>query len=82
MNENDLLEALDTGRINHAVLDVFETEPLPADHPFWLHSGITLTPHVASQTVPSSAVGHIVKGIKKHQAGEPLEFLYDPKLGY
>ncbi len=82
LNENDLLEALDNEHINHAVLDVFEIEPLPQDHAFWLHPKITLTPHIASQTVPASAVSHIVKGIKRHQSGQPLEFLYDPELGY
>ena len=82
LNETDLLEALDSEQINRAILDVFETEPLPQDHPFWQHPKITLTPHIASQTVPASAVNHIVNGIKKHQAGEPLDFLYDSELGY
>ncbi len=82
LNENDLLHALDTEQLNRAILDVFETEPLPKDHPFWHHPKITLTPHIASQTVPASAVNHIINGIKKHQAGKPLDFLYDPELGY
>ena len=82
LNEADLIPALDCGQLRHAVLDVFEAEPLPGDHPFWLHPNITLTPHIASQTVPSSAVNHIVDGIERHQQGRPLKFLFDPALGY
>src|SRR5438105_9020806 len=48
--ENDLLAALDSGKVAAAALDVFETEPLPADHPFRKHPGITLTPHLGAST--------------------------------
>ena len=82
LHENDLIPALDSGQLRHAVLDVFESEPLPQDHPFWLHPDITLTPHIASQTVPASAVNHIIDGIERHQQGKPLKSLYDPALGY
>lgn len=82
LKEADLIPALDSGQLRHAVLDVFETEPLPRDHPFWLHPGITLTPHVASQTVPSSAVNHIIDGIRRHRQGMSLKFLFNPELGY
>ena len=46
--DDDLLAALGTGRIAQATLDVFHTEPLPQDHPFWTHPQITVTPHIAS----------------------------------
>ena len=82
LNEADLIRALDSGQLGHAVLDVFETEPLPVNHPFWMHPDITLTPHIASQTVPSSAVNHIIDGINRHQQGQPLKFLFDQELGY
>lgn len=52
--EADLLAALDSGRIASAVLDAFVQEPLPADHPFWRHPRITVTPHVASRTRPEA----------------------------
>lgn len=48
--EADLLQALDAGQIRHAVLDVFATEPLPTDHPFWQHPKITLTPHSSARS--------------------------------
>jgi D-3-phosphoglycerate dehydrogenase len=48
--ENDLLAALDSGKVAAAALDVFETEPLPADHPFRKHPTITLTPHLGAST--------------------------------
>jgi D-3-phosphoglycerate dehydrogenase len=48
--ENDLLAALDSGKVAGAALDVFAAEPLPADHPFRKHAGITLTPHLGAST--------------------------------
>jgi D-3-phosphoglycerate dehydrogenase len=51
MVENDLLAALDSGKVAAAALDVFPTEPLPADHPFRKHPAITLTPHLGASTV-------------------------------
>jgi len=49
--ENDLLAALESGKVAAAALDVFTTEPLPADHPFRKHSGVVLTPHLGASTV-------------------------------
>ena len=48
--EGDLLAALDSGKVGGAALDVFSTEPLPADHPFRKHPGIILTPHLGAST--------------------------------
>jgi D-3-phosphoglycerate dehydrogenase len=48
--ENDLLAALDSGKVAAAALDVFSSEPLPADHPFRKHPGLTLTPHLGAST--------------------------------
>jgi glyoxylate/hydroxypyruvate reductase A len=52
--EQDLLSALDSGQVSHAVLDVFEIEPLPKDHPFWNHPLITVLPHIAARSDPRS----------------------------
>lgn len=80
--EPDLLEALASGQISHAVLDVFETEPLPASHPFWRHPAITLLPHVAAITDPVSASRRIAANIARFRAGEPIEGLASPEAGY
>ncbi len=82
IDDNALLAALDSGHIAHATLDVFREEPLPGDHPFWAHPGITVTPHIASGTRPDTAVEIIVENIRRGEAGEPLLHLVDRSLGY
>ncbi|MGR3632708.1 MAG: 2-hydroxyacid dehydrogenase [Limimaricola soesokkakensis] len=77
-----LVAALDEGRIGHATLDVFRTEPLPADHPYWRHPQVTVTPHVASATRPATAARVIVENIRRSEAGEPLLHLVDRARGY
>ncbi|XDF34120.1 glyoxylate/hydroxypyruvate reductase A [Paracidovorax avenae] len=52
--QDDLLAALESGRIASAVLDAFVEEPLPAAHPFWHHPRITVTPHIATRTGPET----------------------------
>jgi len=75
--EGDLLEALDSGHLGHATLDVFSEEPLPPAHPFWRHPKVTLTPHNASLTWPPTAVEHIVANIRCCEAGLPMGPLVD-----
>ena len=77
-----LLAALNSGQIAHATLDVFRTEPLPQDHPFWSHPKITVTPHIAADTRPSSAARALVENIRRSEAGEPLLHRVDRTLGY
>lgn len=78
----DLLAALDSGRLAGAALDVFEPEPLPADHPFWAHPKVWMTPHAASFTIPSSAAPQVVENIRRARAGQPLLNLVDFTAGY
>jgi glyoxylate/hydroxypyruvate reductase len=80
--ENALIAALDAGRLRHAVLDVFRTEPLPAEHAFWSHPKITITPHNSSATNPATALGQIVENIRRATAGEKLLHPVDPLIGY
>ena len=80
--EADLLEALAGGEISHAVLDVFEIEPLSADHPFWRHPAVTVLPHVAAITDPVSASQRIAANIARFRAGEPIEGLVSADRGY
>ena len=62
--EEDLIESCQSGRISHAVLDVYRKEPLPLKHPFWKQGNITLWPHVAAETNPSTAAEQIANAIK------------------
>jgi len=80
--EADLLAALDAGRLAHAYLDVFETEPLPPQHPFWDHPGVSLTPHVAALTEPRTALPGVIRNLERAQRGEPPEAIVDPGAGY
>lgn len=77
-----LLDALDSGRLGHATLDVFRTEPLPAGHRFWSHPGITVTPHIASETRADTAAAAIARNIRRDLDGEPLQNVVDMGLGY
>ena len=77
-----LLAALNSGQIAHATLDVFRTEPLPQDHPFWSHPKITVTPHIAADTRPHTAARALVENIRRSEAGEPLLHRGDRTLGY
>ena len=82
IDDDALLAALDSGQIAHATLDVFRTEPLPADHPFWAHEKVTVTPHIASETRPGPASEVIVENIRRGEAGEPFLHLVDRAAGY
>ncbi|MFW8594363.1 2-hydroxyacid dehydrogenase [Cribrihabitans neustonicus] len=77
-----LLEALDSGQVGHATLDVFRTEPLPAAHPYWQHPNVTVTPHIASETREGTAAELIAENIRRNEAGEPLLHLVDRARGY
>jgi len=78
----DLLDALASGRLSRAVLDVFHTEPLPADHVFWSHPRITVLPHVAAQTDPRSAARVAAENINALRAGRSPQHLVDRSRGY
>lgn len=80
--EADLLAALESGQIGHAVLDVFGVEPLPADHPFWRHAKVTITPHVAAVTDPANSAALIAANIRRFRAGGPVVGLVAREAGY
>lgn len=80
--EQDLIETLDSDHLSHATLDVFRTEPLSATHPFWRHSKITVTPHIASLIDPESGGKEIAKNLKDFIQGKPVADLTDRQRGY
>ena len=80
--EADCIAALETGALSGAVLDVTDPEPLPADHPFWSHPRILLTPHNASMTTPDTAVDYVLDVIARHRRGEDLPGRVDRNRGY
>jgi glyoxylate/hydroxypyruvate reductase A len=77
-----LLGALDTGHLSGAVLDVFNQEPLPADHLYWTHPKVHLTPHIAGATNPRTASPGVIDNIKRLRDGRELIHRVDAKTGY
>jgi len=82
VNDDDLLAALDSGRLRHAVLDVFNIEPLPAGHRYWQHARVTVTPHMAALTNPYTAAAFVAENLRRLRSGEPLLGLVDRTRGY
>jgi len=80
--DDDLLAAMNSGKIAAATLDVFHVEPLPDDHLFWDHPDILVTPHIASLIDPVAGGQKIAENLKKFIAGEELPDLVPPGRGY
>lgn len=80
--DEDLLAALDSGHLRHAVLDVFHTEPLPAGHRYWQHPRVTMLPHAAAGTDARSAAAMAVANLRALRNGTQLRNLVEPARGY
>ena len=78
----DLIALLDSGHIAGATLDVFREEPLPADHAFWHHPRVTVTPHVSAATLISESVAQIAAKIRCLEKGEVVSDAVDRNRGY
>ncbi|TIU18206.1 MAG: glyoxylate/hydroxypyruvate reductase A, partial [Mesorhizobium sp.] len=82
LDQAALIDALDTGHVSAAMLDVTDPEPLPEHHPLWSHPKVMITPHIASVTQPHTAAQSAVDNIRRHRAGKALIGLVDRTLGY
>ncbi|KDM91986.1 D-2-hydroxyacid dehydrogenase [Photobacterium galatheae] len=80
--EPGLIQALDSGAVAHAFLDVFKQEPLPAAHPFWQHPRITVTPHIAAESFPEQVMEIFKTNYLRYVEGKPLQFQIDFERGY
>ena len=83
--DDDLLALLDMGHLAGATLDVFRTEPLPPEHPFWTHRRITVTPHTSARTLRDESITQIAAKIERLRAGEAprtLPGFVDAARGY
>ena len=80
--DEDLLALIDSGHVAGATLDVFRTEPLPAQHPFWREPRITLTPHTSARTLRDESIAQIVRKMTALERGEPIAGVVDHARGY
>lgn len=82
VDEDALLAGIDSGHLSGAALDVFKTEPLPANHPFWRHPKITVSPHYSCSGRARYGAEGVVEAIGKLRNGEKLHGTVDRALGY
>ena len=82
INDTALLDALNNGKVASATLDVFQTEPLPADHLYWTHPNVLVTPHIASSTRINTACDVVAENIRRGENNEPFLYLVDKYVGY
>ncbi len=84
VDDDALLDALDRGHVDHAVLDVFDVEPLPSDHRYWQHESVTVLPHISGPTSADTAAAIAADNVRRFLAtGElPTGALVDRARGY
>jgi glyoxylate/hydroxypyruvate reductase len=80
--EDDIVAALNDETLKAVTLDVFNTEPLPADHPLWSHPKATITPHNAADSDPDAISDYVVAQIESYERGAPLQNVVDRARGY
>ena len=80
--DEDLISLIDSGQLAGATLDVFRTEPLPADHRFWRHPKITVTPHTSARTLRDESIAQIAAKILAVQRGAAVRGVVDLQRGY
>jgi glyoxylate/hydroxypyruvate reductase len=78
----DLISLLDSGHLAGATLDVFRQEPLPAEHAFWQHPKITITPHTSARTLRDESIAQIARKILAVDSGQAVVGAVDRTKGY
>ncbi len=82
VDEKALIAALRAGTIGGAVLDVFDEEPLPPDHPLWALENVAITPHIAGPSLAAEITPIFNDNLRRYVAGRPLRFLVNRRRGY
>ncbi|HEX2993545.1 MAG TPA: D-2-hydroxyacid dehydrogenase [Anaerolineales bacterium] len=82
VDESALIEALQKGRLAAAVLDVFDREPLPEDHPFWTTPNLYMTFHTSAISYPEDIVRLFAENYRLYLEGKPLKYTVDFEKGY
>ena len=82
VDEKALIEALRERRIGGAVLDVFDEEPLPADHPLWTLDNVAITPHISGPSTPGEITPLFNDNLRRYLAGRPLRHVVNRRRGY
>jgi phosphoglycerate dehydrogenase-like enzyme len=82
VDEDALAAVLQAGRIAGAVLDVFQTEPLPADHPLWTLPNVLITSHTSAVSYPEDIAPIFAENLRRYVKGEELRFRVDFERGY
>ncbi|MEG1248077.1 MAG: glyoxylate/hydroxypyruvate reductase GhrA [Citrobacter sp.] len=82
LKEDDLLAALNAGKLKGAMLDVYSSEPLPENNPLWKHPRVAMTPHIAAVTRPAEAVDYISCTILNLESGKAVTGQVDRVRGY
>ena len=80
--EADRVQALESGEVEGAMLDVFREEPLPANNPLWAHPRVAITPHIAAVTRPDEAIDYICHTLRQLERGEAVSGRVDRARGY
>lgn len=80
--DQDLIDLIDSGHLAGAMLDVFRTEPLPAEHLFWRHPKIRLSPHTSARTLRDESIAQIAGKIVALQRGQTIQGVVDARRGY
>lgn len=82
VDEEALIQCLNQGTLAHAVLDVFQQEPLPAEHSFWKHPKISVTAHTAAESAPSDVADVFLENASRFVLGKPLLHQFNFEKGY